>query len=181
MRWRVLLAVVPSLVMTSACTRSTTSVPPSDPAHELSLVSSPAPRPSGAFDQCPFGVPRASQIPPANLAATMRAHVPHWLPDGMGLVEAFGPGEGSLGGAYFADKNCREVELWFWESSDVGAGPLVGPWTVNTDVPDGCGNAVLGGGRCLDYSVDVEGGSIGVQMMGIPRSEGDQVVQSIPV
>ena len=57
----------------------------------------------------------------------------------------------------------------------------LGPWTVNADVPNGCGNAVLGDGRCLDYRVRVAGGSVGVQMMGIPRHEGDQVVSSIPI
>lgn len=109
----------------------------------------------------------------------MQHHVPHWLPPGMGLVEAFGPGNGALGGAYFADARCREVELWFWKSG-VGSGPRLGPWTINADAP-GCYNAVLGTGRCLDYHAKVSGGSIGVQMMGIPRSEGDKLVQSIPV
>jgi hypothetical protein len=105
----------------------------------------------------------------------------------MGLVESFGGGSGIEsgaalhGGAYFADARCREVELWFWGSSDVGSGPRVGPWTVTADVAGGCGNAVLGSGRCLEYHAMVPGGSIGVQMMGLPRSIGDRVVQSIPV
>ena len=182
MQWRVLVAVTTSVVALAACTQSTPTVPTRGPAPLPSLVLSPAPHPPGAFHQCPFGPARASEIPPATLASVMQNHVPHWLPQGMGLVEAFGPGfVGSLGGAYFADARCREVELWFWKSTDVGSGPRLGPWTVNADVPNGCGNAVLGDGRCLDYRVRVAGGSVGVQMMGIPRHEGDQVVSSIPI
>ena len=178
---RVLVVVAASVVTLAACTPPTTTVAPTNgPTPVPSLLLSPAPRPPGSLHQCPFELARASVIPPASLAPEMQNHVPHWLPSGMGLVEAFGPGNGALGGAYFADARCREVELWFWKSTDVGAGPRVGAWTV-TASPHACANALLLVSLCLDYHAKVQGGSIGVQMMGIPRSEGDKLVQSIPV
>lgn len=111
----------------------------------------------------------------------MQDHVPRWLPDGMGIVEAFGPNGPANGGAFFADANCREIELWFWKSADVGSGPRMGAWTVDESGPSDCSNAVLGAGACIDYHARVAGGSIGVQMMGVARSEGDRIVRSIPL
>jgi len=141
-----------------------------------------APSPSSKFDQCPFGPSRSKAIPPASLAGVMQDHVPHWLPGGMGLVDSFGSGWGSIGGAYFADARCREIEVFLWMSTDgPSSGTALGPWKITADEPGGCGNAVLGSGRCLDYRVKVEGGVVGVQMMGLDRSEGDRVVLSIPV
>jgi hypothetical protein len=99
----------------------------------------------------------------------------------MGLVEAFGPRGGANGGAYFADANCREIELWFWKSSDVGSGQRMGAWAVVESGPGDCSNAVLGEGTCIEYHARVDGGLIGVQLMGIPRSEGDRIVNSIPL
>jgi hypothetical protein len=98
----------------------------------------------------------------------------------MGLVEAFGPGQ-ALGGAYFADAGCREVQLWFWPSSDLGEGEGMGPWVVHVSGPRACSNSVLGTGRCIDYHTAVDGGSISVQMMGLDRAVGDKIVQSIPL
>lgn len=142
---------------------------------------SPAPKPTGPVGFCPFGLSRAPLIRPESLDSVMANHVPHWLPDGMGLVQAFGPGVGSLGGAYFADARCREIELWFWKSTGVASGERMGAWTVMVSGPNACGNAVLGSGRCIEYHAPVDGGSIGVQMMGIPRSDGDRIVRSIPI
>ena len=143
-------------------------------------VLSPAPSPGGAAGYCPFGIARASSIPSESLVDVMADHVPRWLPDGMGLVEAFGPGEAS-GGAYFADVNCREVQVWFWRSSDLGQGERMGAWVVNVSGPRDCGNSVLGSSRCIDYHAEVDGGSVGVQMMGLERAEGDRIVESIPL
>jgi hypothetical protein len=98
----------------------------------------------------------------------------------MGLVEAYGPGL-ALAGAYFADARCREVQLWFFASTDVDAGERMGPWRVSESGPTACGNAVLGNARCIDYHAPVKGGQIAVQMMGIPRDQGDRIVRSIPV
>ena len=114
------------------------------------------------------------------LAEVVDDHVPRWLPEGMGLVFAFGPGEDSFGGAYFADIGCREIELWFWDSTDIGSGEHVDGWMVSESGPHDCGNDVLGTARCIDYAHVVDGGQIGVQMMGISRGEGDRIVRSIP-
>jgi hypothetical protein len=51
---------------------------------------------------------------------------------------------------------------------------------VTTDAPGQCGNAVLGEARCLGYFANVEGGTLIVEMMGIGRGEGDEIVLSIP-
>jgi hypothetical protein len=179
-RWRVLVATTASVVALAGCT-ATSTVPSHTSAPVPSFVLSPAPIPVEALHQCPFGPARASVIPPATLASVMVNHIPHWLPVGMGLVDAFGPGSASRGGAYYADTHCREIEVWFWKSREVPSGHRLGPWTITADVQAGCSNAVLGDGRCLGYSVAVSGGQVGVQMMGIPRTEGDRVVQSIPV
>ena len=130
---------------------------------------------------CPFGPARASAIPSESLADVMANHVPSWLPEGMGLVEAFGPGDGSSGGAYFADARCREVQLWSWDSSETGDGEHMGPWVVEVSGPRDCFNAVLGSGRCINYHTVVGGGSVGVQVMGLERTEADKIVQSIPL
>jgi hypothetical protein len=130
---------------------------------------------------CPLGIARASTIPADSLGDVMANHVPTWLPRGMGLVEAFGSGEGFSGGAYFADVRCREVELWFWRSADVGDGERMGPWVVQESSPGDCFNAVLGSARCIIYNTVVHGGSVGVQMMGLERAEADKIVRSIPL
>jgi hypothetical protein len=57
----------------------------------------------------------------------------------------------------------------------------MGPWVVEVSGPSECFNAVLGSGRCLNYHAAVDGGSLGVQMMGLERAEGDKIVQSIPL
>jgi hypothetical protein len=161
-------------IMVASCT---SSAPPSVQTGILA----PAPKPLGGFNQCPFGPVRASGVASSSLVSVMANHVPRWLPPGMGLVEAFGPGEYAFGGAYFADADCREIQLYFWESSDTGSGPRLGPWVITADVPNGCSNAALGQGRCLEYHAKVPGGSVGVQMMGIDRAAGDRIVGSIPL
>jgi hypothetical protein len=170
-------AVVGLVVMMAVSTACASDPPPPVTARVLS----PAPAVSkGVLHGCPFGPPRASTVPAGSLGDVMQGHVPRWLPSGMGLVEAFGPGEGSQGGAYFADGQCREIQLWFWNSSEI-AGEAMGPWRVEASGPHGCGNAILGNGACIDYHARVDGGSIGVQMLGVSRPEGDRVVRSIPL
>jgi hypothetical protein len=161
-----------------AVTACTSENPPSFPEQVLS----PAPQPSGAIARCPFGLPRASSIAAGSLAEIMDGHIPHWLPEGMGLVSAYGLSHGAHGAGYFADAQCREMELWFWESERIGSGERIGPWVVTEmSGPRDCFNAVLGHARCINYAGRVEGGHIGVQMLGIPRSEGDRIVRSIPI
>ena len=99
----------------------------------------------------------------------------------MGLVEAFGPGPGSSAGAYFADVRCREVQLFFIRSTDLDSGERMGTWRVSESRPTACSNIILGSARCIDYHAPVEGGQIAVQMMGLPRDQGDRIVLSIPV
>jgi hypothetical protein len=173
-RGRIAVAVLGVSALAASCTfRAPDPVP--------SRILSPAPRLTGSFGECVFAPPRASSISPEALANVMEDHVPRWLPDGMGLVMAFAPGWGAKGGAFFSDERCREIELWFWRSTAVGSGQEMGAWRVSVSGPDACENPVLGNARCIEYHARVAGGSIGVQMMGIPRSEGDRIVDSIPV
>jgi hypothetical protein len=112
----------------------------------------------------------------------MADHLPHWLPDGMGLVQGYGPeAPGEFGSALFADARCREIDLRRSTSSDLGSGQRVGPWTVAAGGPGDCGNLILGPAQCISYRTVVEGGSLSIQMMGIPRSDGDRIVGSIPL
>src|SRR5262245_47274123 len=157
----------------TACTSESTP-----PVHDPVLSAAP----HRAMERCPFGLPRANSIAAASLTEVMDGHIPHWLPAGMGLVSAFGLSHGAHGGAYLADAKCREIELWFWQGEKIGSGERVGPWVVTEmSGPKDCFNAVLGRGRWITYEGRVEGGHLGVQMMGIPRSEGDRIVQSIPI
>jgi hypothetical protein len=54
-------------------------------------ILSPAPSPPGPLGYCPFGMVRAGEISAASLVSVMADHLPHWLPDGMGLVQGYGP------------------------------------------------------------------------------------------
>jgi hypothetical protein len=159
---------------TAVCTPSTPSPIPSS-------VLSPAPSVAGG--RCPFGLARVNTVDPSSLEDVMRDHVPRWLPDGMGLVEAFGSSTLVRGGAWFADDRCREVELWwFWRSTSRVSGPdRTGRWVVEESRPRACANLTLGEARCIYYRTNVEGGQIGVQMMGVDRAVGDRIVRSIPL
>lgn len=167
---RVLVAgAVIAAVAAASCTLAAPHPPPTQ-------VLSPVPR------SCAFGPIRASRIPASSLAERMAGHMPSWLPPGMGLVEAFGPGAGSVAGAYWADAGCREIEMYLFRGSDsnFGSGPRVGAWTVTADAANACYNPVLGSGRCLTYHARVSDGILDVEMMGIERPEGDRIIRSIP-
>ena len=164
-----LWAILAATVASASCTDS-------DP------VLSPAPSPPGPLGYCPFGMVRAERISTGSLVRVMADHLPDWLPDGMGLVQGYGPeGPGEFGSALFADARCREIDLRRSTSSDLGSGQRVGPWTVAAGGPDSCGNMILGPAQCISYRTVVEGGSLSIQMMGIPRSDGDRIVGSIPL
>jgi hypothetical protein len=132
---RVLAAI--SLLIVLVADSCTSERPAPVPARILS----PAPRPPVKTHECPYAPSRASSVTPKELAGVLDDHVPRWLPEGMGLVFAFGPGDASFGGAYFANIRCREIELWFWDSTGVGSGEGVDGWVVSESGPHDCGNA----------------------------------------
>jgi hypothetical protein len=141
----------------------------------VETVLSPAPR------DCPQGIVRADDLPASRLVEQMRGHVPTRLPAGFGLETAWQKGDGMEGAALWADEKCREVFMALWPGhSSTLVGPKVGDWTVTADAPGECGNAELGSARCLVYHVFVDEGTLGVQMMGLERAEGDEIVLSIP-
>ena len=155
-------------VLVTSCTSSDRPQPP---------VLSPAPI------DCPTGIVRADIVQPSEMVDQMNGHVPLMLPEGFGLAEAWGVGEGLRGNVLWADARCREVRVAF--SSDTKRltidGPKVGAWTVTVDAPGQCGNGVLGDARCLGYAATAEDGTLIVQMMGLNRAEGDEIVLSIPL
>jgi hypothetical protein len=174
--------LAPLIIGLAILAQGCASEPGSETATLPARILSPAPPVSGSLSSCPFGPPRASSIGGRSFVNVMQDHVPRWLPAGMGLVEAFGvSGDGARGGAYFADAHCREVELWFWKSGAVGSGHRLGAWLVHESQRGGCVNAVLGKAVCIDYRAPVPGGSIGVQTMGLSRSQGASIVVSIPL
>ena len=82
----------------------------------------------------------------------------------------------------WTDQRCHEIEFYASEgTARVLNGPQAGAWTVTADVPDGCGNDIMGTGTCLSYTAVVASGTYHLQMMGIDRVEGDPIVLSIPV
>jgi hypothetical protein len=148
---------------------------------------SPAPR------VCPLGTMRAIALPASSLDEAIDGHLPTWLPDGFGLVGAWGLPSQGLGAdfaaeAVWADDECREIDLTYWNRiegvSRLPDKPRVGDWFV-TDKPGACGNAVLGDARCLWYFTQPESAGIRVQlsvsMMGVSRRIGDAIVRSIAV
>ena len=115
-------------------------------------------------------------------ASLMVGKLPTWLPEGFGFMQGYGPAYGGYAYGVWADGTCREIALY---ASDVAArvpdGPRVGQWTVTADVPDSCGNNVMGTGTCLSYTAVVAGGTYHLQMMGIDREEGDRIARSFPL
>jgi hypothetical protein len=57
----------------------------------------------------------------------------------------------------------------------------LGEWVVAINAAGQCGNGVLGEARCLRYAARVDNHTLWVIMIGVARSQGDDVVLSIPV
>src|SRR6266545_8156494 len=156
------------------------TVSPSDRLTEAGAsVLSPAPR------VCPLGIMRATALPASSLDKAIDGHVPTWLPDGFGLAGAWGLPSQGLGPdfaaeAVWADDQCREIDLTYWNRIEgvhrFPGKPRVGDWFVISDKPGACGNAVLGDARCLEYFTQpVSAGSrvqVSVSMMGVSRRTG---------
>jgi hypothetical protein len=110
----------------------------------------------------------------------MKGHVPHWLPDGFGLSGAWKSGGGVA--AVWVDIEGRELTVFYLPQQFAPTpGPRVGPWTVTVDVPGRCANSVLGTARCLGYAASASDGYVAIQAMGLDRSVGDRIAQSIPL
>jgi hypothetical protein len=183
-----LIAGIALVACTPAEREALPTVSPSDRLTEAGAsVLSPAPR------VCPLGTMRATALPASSLDKAIDGHLPTWLPDGFGLVGAWGLPSQGLGAdfaaeAVWADDECREIDLTYWNRiegvSRLPDKPRVGDWFV-TDKPGACGNAVLGDARCLWYFTQPESAGIRVQlsvsMMGVSRRIGDAIVRSIAV
>ena len=179
------------MVLIGACTQG--SEPSTDSARSQSQpakgstrpILSPAPTPTPGphkLSFCPIGIQRAQDIPASEVVDAMQNHVPTWSPSGFGLVGAWT--EGPPGGrAIWADRRCREVTVTFAPSTALHKerGPRIGAWTVTTNVRNACGNAILGGGRCLEYQATASDGVVYIQAMGIGRRIGDKIALSIPL
>lgn len=153
------MGVLVVAALTGACTKSHGLAP---------TAASPAPMP------CPEPLPRAGSAAAGHLAAEMYGHVPGWLPPGFGLSILYKDHS-----AIWSDRRCREVRVGVYGDGqmDPAVGD-VGQWRVIADA-NGCGNAVLGRGRCLDYQTKIDHHIITVQMMGLERPQGDRIVTSI--
>lgn len=179
-RRRISLALLlPLLLVVGGCTgtspRASYATTPGLPAM-FSVALSPAPR------ACPF-MPGLGETPvtggDAEVTRLMNGHLPTWLPSGFGLSGAWT--EASATKTLFAetlwsDQRCRSVRVTF---SSGGPGP--GPWTVGYDNPRACGNAIMGMGECIGYSVSVTGGEVNVQTISLTRSDADRLVHSIKI
>jgi hypothetical protein len=190
-RWvksRARTSIVAMLVI-AACTsphpepRRTVSTPPAD---DVRILLSPAPR------TCPLGIMRATRLPSSSLDKAADSHLPRWLPEGFGLIGAWGPpsqlGPDFAAQAIWADGQCREVDLTYWNRiegvHEFPDKPRIGVWFVIADRSGACFNPVLGEARCLDYFAQPDSDGtrvqVAVSMMGLSRSAGDAIVRSIP-
>ena len=137
--------------------------------HATSSAASPAPT------ACPQGIHRSGEADAKDIDHVLYGHVPRWLPAGFGLLTLYADHS-----AVWSDRRCREVELGVSGDGDLDpAVAAVGQWRVIADAANGCGNAVLGRGRCLDYQTKIDHHVITVQMMAVDRAEGDRIVRSI--
>jgi len=177
--------VVAALVIGAALVIPFRSLPHLGQDRGASAVLAPAPR------DCPLPLLRSPTISVEEFRRLMGTYLPRWLPDGFGLLRALGPEQDVIDGpdvtGIWADTRCREVWLTF-SSAFRGASPdvrydaslpQVGPWTLRTDEPGECGNAVLGVGRCLDYAAVTQDGVLSLSMIGVKRDDGDRIALSI--
>lgn len=147
-------------------------------------VLSPAPR-----TDCPIGLVRSPSVSKTEFLRLSEGYAPTWMPEGFGVLATFGPdpaADGFAAHGVWSDARCRLVEFMFnpnWvarDHSQPDPRASVGPWVVGTDVPDGCGNAILGEDEsCLRYSTVTADGLLSLAMMGLDRSEGDRIALSI--
>jgi hypothetical protein len=176
---RALLGLVVLLGL-GACTSH--PAPPPTPAPPTATLTQPLALVAAPRD-CPIGLGllRGNHLPLEKTFGALQGHLPIWLPDGFGLAITVSDGTGSAW-ATWANQECREVTVRFNpEPQPATPGPRVGPWTVTADAPGQCSNYVLGTATCLEYVANSPDGSIWIQAMGIERSVGDRIVQSIPL
>ena len=137
--------------------------------HAAPGAASPAPT------SCPQGIHRSGVANVKDIDRVLYGHVPRWLPAGFGLLTLYADHS-----VVWSDRHCREVELGVYGDGDMDpAAAAVGRWRVIADAANGCGNTVLGRGRCLDYQTKIGHHVITVQMMGVERPAGDRIVRSI--
>jgi hypothetical protein len=180
------LFLVGVLVAASSCIRRIQeAMPRTRSAQPLPSILSPAPPPrSGPYGltECPIGFGEwGEEISASVLVRAMDGHLPRWLPRGFGLFAAWryeSPGAR----ATWTNRRCREFTLGYSPSGtpEYLMGSRVGAWTL-TESGKGCGNAVLGSGRCLVYELRLSTESMVVQALGLSRRLGDRVVLSIPL
>jgi len=187
-------AVVVSVVLAAAVALPLLSVLPigddgdSLDVPETSSIMSPAPR------DCPVALgflrDAGPEISVEEFTELMHWYLPGWLPQGFGLLHAFGREsveDGSDASGVWTDPSCREILVTLnssWRGSERGGPydpdvPQVGPWSLVADDADGCGNAILGKGRCLGYAASNQDGLLRIGMTGLDRAEGDRIALSI--
>jgi hypothetical protein len=175
------LGFLATLLLCSACPggrhppAASGGVQPSPPPLPANVLS-PAPR------ICPTGIPPLGQgafVPVTRLPETFNERLPRWMPAGFGIVGAWLNVEGSAEVKWW-DGRCRQVWLWSKVGSKELDGPRVGPWVLRSDVPKGCGNAVLGSVRCVVYSATIGGRYFALQTIGLSRKHADRIALSVP-
>jgi hypothetical protein len=101
---------------------------------------------------------------------------------GFGLAHVWGSGDRTLGSATWTDEQCRTITVALTAPvGDLPAGPRLGEWVVTINAAGQCGNGILGDARCLRYAARADNLTLWVVMIGVDRSQGDEVVLSIPV
>jgi hypothetical protein len=165
------VSIVTICVAVVSCTKDA----PMAPAASLT---SPAPAAAGRCLQMPI---RAERLDPGRMLEVLDGHVPEELPAGFGLVGVFGGEQGSSapkGSAIWVDSACRTVSITTWATSEaIGPGPRVGLFALTSAVPSTCISP--GPMPCLAYRAGLDPGLVAVDIVGIDRSNADDVVRSI--
>jgi hypothetical protein len=175
-------AVIPAILMALSFAACTGSPPPA------TGLTSPAPSLSNElYYSCgiaSFNV-GMQETDPGSLIEVLDGHVPSWLPSGMGLAQAYGPGgftPGVLGGADLRDAACRQIRIRYGGSSgESHAGDTFAAWHVTMRSNRGCGESRDQTCPTIWYTARGDHSTLTVTTFGIQRPEADRIVNSIPL
>lgn len=119
---------------------------------------------------------RASAVSVDELEDLLHGHGPAWLPEGMGLIRAFGP-DGDETGGHWAAADCRQLNITVNDSPGEASGwaPLDGAAAQEEQ----CFTEDLGDTDCWNTSRSYGGYSITIQTLGVTRDETQHIADSM--
>jgi hypothetical protein len=174
-------------ILLASCTSGTSNESLFEESKEQALpasvtdILSPSPRKHCGL----FGMP-ASEFPPGRVHAAVRPYLPHYIPEGFGVCEAWkkkGSG-GSPGIAWTAQRHRSILLALLLEVRGQIGGEgeaRVGPWAVGVWHTD-CYEPPAPDSRCvLDYRTNVPEGQLVLHTGGLSRRLADAIALSVPL